>query len=559
MTSRAAVALIATVVLWLGPAAGLSTGQPTGVRAAVTDQAGVLSASGRAAIERTIAEARRRGIDLHVLFVDDTAGRQVSSYAREVAAASSMGGDDALLVVAFGDRTHALWSGDGLRVSDSESEAILDRLVAPPLRAGNIPAAVDAALAGLVRAQTGRGVTSADRSRGGFPWLLLILLGMGLLVVLRMRRARRGDREAVAEPAPQVDVEALAGEANAALVRVDDQLRDAEHEAGFAEAQYGSDEGAALRTGLERARTELQQAFALRQQLDDRDPEPPHEQVAMLESIMARTSAAEAIIEERLRQIEELRGIERDPTVAVTELRARMNRVAQRIPAVEATMAELRAAAPSVVSAVDGNVAEAQKRLAFAGERVREAESTDTAAAAQALRAGGAALAQAEQLLDAIEDLAGRARTARESLPQELQEAEIAVARAEDLVRSRRHIVGREARTRLVEAQRRYDRARSLAEQDPAAAGAEADAAEQLADEAFELAWQDSEDGGDGGSGYGGSFGGGFGGFGWGLPIPIPIPFPTGGGIGWGGTSWGGGGGLAGGGFGDGGLGGGRW
>lgn len=556
----------ALAIVWLallGPAIGSAGAQepPATVREPVTDAAGVLDAGDEPAVQRVLADARQNGLDLHVLFVATTGGTAAPEYARDVATSSSMGGDDALLVVAFEDRAYALWTSDALGVRPEAISPILDRFVAPSLRDGDIPGAVEGAVQGLAQARDGGGVATGapDRSPGGGISLVpLLLVGLVIMfVVSRFRRARRyvSHPEPLAGPEPEIDLDALAARANAALVRVDDEVRDAEHEAGFAEAQFGREEGAALRAGLDRARHQLQQAFALRQQLDDHVPEPPDEQATMLERILEHATAAESVIQERLDRLEELRGLERDPAGAVAELRVRMDGVTGRIPAVEATAAELRAHAPAVASAVEGNVAEAQKRLAFADERIQEAGGADTPTAARALRAGGAALAQAEQLLDAVEDLGARVRQARDVLPQELQEAELALARAEDLVRSRRHVVGREARTRLVEARRRFENARRLSAEDPAAAAAEADTAERLADEAFELALQDSETGGDG---YGGG-GGGLRGFGWGLPIPIPLPFPMGGGIGWGGSSWGGGGVFGGGGFGGGSVGGGSF
>lgn len=559
------LAVIAASLLVLSAAGPAVAQEPRSVQRPLTDAAGVASGAEEAEIERTLEAARGRGIDLHALFVDGASG-PATSYAEDVARASSMGGDDALLVIAFSDRSYALWTGVALDISPAEAEAILDGLVAPALRRGDIPSAVEGAARGVLEARSGNsGGSDGGRSRGGIPLLPIVLVGLLLLFFgRRMSSRRRTWNEAsfeLPDAQPAIDLAAMSAETNALLLRVDDQLRDAEHESGFAEAQYGTEEGAAMESGLKRARAELQQAFALRQQLDDGTPESPQEQAALLEGVTAHARAAESIVGEHLQRIEELRGLERDPAAAIAELGTRRDQVEQRIPAVESSIAELRVTAPDLAVAVDGNPAEARKRVAFLDEQLEAARDEATPDLARALRAGGAALAQAEQLLDAADDLVSRVREARASLPQELQEAELALARAEDLVRSRRHVVGREARTRVVEARRRYDHARTLATRDPAAAAQEADTAEQLADEAFELGLRDGDEYGGGDDGYGGS-GGGVSGFGWGMPIPIPIPFPMGGGIGWGGSSWGGGGfggSVGGGSFGGGSVGGGRW
>jgi uncharacterized membrane protein YgcG len=537
----------------------------TTVRGSLTDEAGVLSSSEEVAVQRKLVAGQREGIDLRVLLVEDTGAGSATDYAEEVARVSSMGGDDALLVVAFDTRTYALWAGDALDLDSREIEAILDNRVAPPLRADDVPAAVAAAVEGLIRAQQDGAAAGRSVGFGGFSLLPLLLLGFVAFLVFRTvrGRARRAtsadDSTSVDVPLRRVDLEALAADANAALVRVDDQLQDAEHEMGFAEAQFGADEGAAMRSGLEQARAELRQAFGLRQQLDDASPEEPQEQEQLLEEIIRHAAAAENVIAEHLQRLEELRGIERDPAAAAAALQERGERAAHRVPAIDVAVAELEATAAPIAAAVNGNAIEAEKRLAFAEARLREAATSDTADSARELRAAGTTIAQAEQLLDAADDLVRRVRQAREELPQELQEAELALARAEDLVRSRRHVVGREARTRVVEARRHYDRARALADRDPAVAATQADTAERLADESFELGLRDSEQGGDDYT----SGGGGVRGFGWGLPIPIPFPFPIGGGgIGWGGTSWGDGGfggSIGGGSFGGGSAGGGNW
>ncbi|HUR73159.1 MAG TPA: TPM domain-containing protein [Sporichthya sp.] len=536
----------------LTPVSAGAAEAPGSVTAPLTDVADQLTATQETAVGRTLADARAAGIDLHVLLVDDTGGTPATRYAEEVALASSLGGDDALLVVAFGQHTYALWTADPLGVSGSEINSVLDRRVAPQLRAGNVPAAISAAAAGLddAKGSSNRGVGGGGG--GGLPLFpILIVGGLGAFFLLRRRRRRPDVGQGEPEPAP-ADLDALAAQANAALVRVDDQIRDAGHEVGYAEAQFGPEEAGALRAGLTEASAELRSAFAVRQQLDDQDPETPAEQLTLLQTISEHAAAAETAVQAQLQRLTDLRGLERDPAAALAGLQARASGVEQRVPATEATFAELRAAAPRAADAVDGNAAEAAKRVDFAQERLAEAAAAPAADAARTMSAAGAALAQAEQLLNAVDDLAARTGRARAELPRELQEAELALARAEDLLASRRHVVGREARTRLAEAQRRFDAAQTLAEQDPAAAAAEADAAERLADEAFDLAWSDSENGG--GSG-------GMQGFGWGMPVILPLPI---GGIGFGGTSWGGssggfGGSVGGGGFGGGSVGGGSW
>ncbi|MFG2592002.1 TPM domain-containing protein [Streptomyces sp. NPDC048438] len=100
-------------------------------------------------------------------------------------------------------------------------------------------------------------------------------------------------------------------------------------------------------------------------------------------------------------------------------------------------------------------------------------------------------------------------RRARSLLDQAMLTARAAIGAAADYITTNRGAVGSQARTRLAEAQRRWERARVLSEgNDPQAALAEAQQADALAAQARSLAEQDVRGYGDGG-GFGGPRGGG--------------------------------------------------
>ncbi|MFA9446690.1 TPM domain-containing protein [Egicoccus sp. AB-alg6-2] len=121
-----------------------------------------------------------------------------------------------------------------------------------------------------------------------------------------------------------------------------------------------------------------------------------------------------------------------------------------------------------------------------------------------------------------------------------LQAATAIHARADDFLATRRRGIGREARTRLQEADRHLARARALLTEQPAVAVRHAREAERLASEAYQLAQEDFH-------GYDdlrGPFGRGpFGGGGGGVIVIGGIPIPLGGGrrggSGFGGSVWG--------------------
>lgn len=255
--------------------------------------------------------------------------------------------------------------------------------------------------------------------------------------------------------------------------------------------------------------------------------------------------------------------------------------------------ADVRAAQAAVaagqVTGMEARLAEAQASLTAAEQEARQQKPDIVAALRQA--------SNANQTADAVlagvrEAQAQRQRTAAMA-SSAVSTADANVTRVRDYIEGQRatYPVGRMARNRIVEAERRTELARSLLSTDPSRATLEAQNADHLADAAYQLALDDMSGGygtttdayrsggpvvtyqsggggeiltavlggllggmltGGGGSrrhsGWGGGFGGGSGGSSWG-----------GGSGGWSTGGWGGGGGQSSGGsFGGGGGGGGR-
>jgi hypothetical protein len=194
-------------------------------------------------------------------------------------------------------------------------------------------------------------------------------------------------------------------------------------------------------------------------------------------------------------------------------------------------------------------LAEAQTLLA----RARQEAAAERPDVLTALHDAQEANRRADAVLAGIREAAAQRAREAAALAAAVQAAEAAVARAGDFVATRRSGVGREARTRLAEAERHLADARGLVGSDPARAAAEAATAQHMADEAYDLARSDFDSWdrrGGGRSGPdlgtlilggillgnilgGGRRGGGWGGTPWGMP---------GGGRGWGGGGFGGGG-----------------
>lgn len=233
--------------------------------------------------------------------------------------------------------------------------------------------------------------------------------------------------------------------------------------------------------------------------------------------------------------------------------------------------AECRAAAEDVTAAraalraqPDAQLAsrldDAEAKLATA----RQEAGAPTPDVLAAFVAAQQAHAAADQALAGIREAATQRARQEAALQAALTSAQASVTHAADYIDSRRSGIGREARTRLAEAQRNLQQAQAAVATDPGAALRAAQRAQQLGDEAYRLASSDFDDWDGGGRrrgdptgaiiggiilgsilGNAGRRGGGFGGTPWGMPGRGG--FGRGGGGGFGGIGRGGGGGWGGG------------
>ena len=277
---------------------------------------------------------------------------------------------------------------------------------------------------------------------------------------------------------------------------------------------------------------------------------------------------------------------------AVDQLAAQLDEAAAKVPA------EIEEAAADIATArtatrgheapleITGRLVEAQRLV----DAARAALATQPPDVLEARRLAAQAGTAADEALAGLQrDQEARQRQ-RATVDRAVAVAAGTVDRASAFIASRRNGIGREARTRLAEAQRHLELARSLASTDPDAAVNEARSAEQLAGDAYRIASADFDDwdatgyrpggaGGGTGGGYpggstgtsgadvagqilggilggllsggrrGGSWGGGgFGGTPWGSSGPFGGSSGSGGGRSFGGSFGRGGGGFGGGG-----------
>jgi uncharacterized membrane protein YgcG len=430
-------------------------------------------ANGRAQIEAALTELREsRNVQLFVLFVESTGNLSVTEYADEVARRSSLGGNDALLVVALEDRSDALWRGAALRdrLTDDELEKVLAEQVEPLLMRGDFAGAAVAAADGLGEAAV------ADAGASGLPGglspvvVLVPLIGIPVVGIggvwlwqtVATRRRQRQAAEAYAR-----ETEQLEQQANALLIATDEAVRDAEDEIRFAELQFDEAEVAPYREALASASKELQAAFALRQQLDDDGPEPPDGRRKLVEQIVEHAKRAKTLLDEQRQRIEDLREVERRAPEILAGLPAQLDALDARIPETERILSSLERYAEHSRASVMGNLEEAQSRLAEARSAVDAGQAAlaedDRSTAGRSARLGQMAQVDVTRLLDAVKSLAESLRQAEEaSGPQvsaasaDVSAARAAVGALEVSGRASRHLERRlvEAEDALAQARR---------------------------------------------------------------------------------------------------------
>ena len=274
-------------------------------------------AAGRSRIDAALADLRQaRNIQLFVLFVETTGNRTVTDYADEVARRSSLGGNDALLVVAVGDRSDALWRGGQLRdaLTDRELEAILSNRVEPLLAQGDFPGAVGACANGLAEAVAGTasGNGAAWRCRSGAG---TVAAAPGVLVSAGGLWPGVGPRSAGASAPPprrpRSQTEERAQEANELLIRADEAVRDAEEEMAFAEAQFGSAEVVPYREAVARASADLKVGVRPASAAGRRRARVARGAPTARRADTGARPRAQTALDEQRQRIEQLRDVER--------------------------------------------------------------------------------------------------------------------------------------------------------------------------------------------------------------------------------------------------------
>jgi hypothetical protein len=262
--------------------------------------------------------------------------------------------------------------------------------------------------------------------------VLAVVVGVIALLVAASRRKARGIRAA-----QHAEVTERARTAAISLVRADDLVEAATDELGFAQAQFGERATADFAAALEVSKRQLRDAFALKQKLDDGEPDSDSEIRQWTEQITTLADEATARLNAQTRDFDSKRVVEQNAPLQLDKLTRRLDRATDRLAGGTATLNRLSASySAAALASISGNVERARSAI-DAGRRAADdaaarLASGSTDPVGEQVNAAEQALFTATALLDAIETGEDQLHVGFASLSSALQAAaaELAEARA---------------------------------------------------------------------------------------------------------------------------------
>ncbi|WP_156759820.1 TPM domain-containing protein [Microbacterium karelineae] len=431
--THAATALGIGAALALAPLVAIAAEPPQLGGEYVLDAAGALSAAEEADANKRLAGLETDGdIEMWVVYVDEfTSPADSAEWANATADLNGLGTDQYLLAIATETRQLFLSTPVEGGIGDSDAIAV-EEAAADALRDDDWAGAVDAA-ADELEAQSAPNHT--------IWWVLGAIVVLALIVVAALalvRGARRRRAQRDAEEKLRAEVDEFRTRASGLLVEMDDSLRTAEQELGFAVAQFGPGAVADYEKALADARASLNRSFGIQQQLDDAPPETLQEERERYGEIVGLLEQADAALDEKAEGFERLRALEQNAPQVLERLTAQRAAAGDAPERIAAEMARLRETyASAAIDDVDDNADEARARLSFVDAELAEArahlDAGETGEAALDLHDAEQGLGQLDELVDAITSLAPRFGEAEKRAAEMIAELEADIGRARSL------------------------------------------------------------------------------------------------------------------------------
>lgn len=451
----AALLALPTIAL-AGPAAAEPPQQLT---EQVTDTAGVLGGGDAAEIQQAIEQVQAdTGQLVYITFIDDFGGASSTDWAVDSANASNLGVNNILLAVGVDVSSYGYALHPSSPVSDGDLQNMLGSDVAPLLGDGEWAQAAIAYAEGVGNLADGGGAGGGVDAGGvvGTVVVALVVLavvgGIAAFVVSRRKQDQRpaGTPRNLPKDHPlNLPTEELAKRAGSALIAADDAIRSSEEELGFAKAQFGLQATDEFTAALATAGKKAEEAFRIRQLLDDDEPETEPQQREMYAQIILLTDEINQTLDAQAQQFAKLRNMQAQAPQILDELEQRAGEVARKIEGARVELAQLSTQYPApTLASVSRNPDQAKALLASAQASVTEGRAKvaagDRPTAVTHARVAEEAIAQADRLLAGVHGASGalaeagsRLDAAIASITADVHDAE-RLAPADPTVRARR-------------------------------------------------------------------------------------------------------------------------
>lgn len=418
----------------------------------VTDNAGALSESGRAAVTAaTIKLYGERRIRLWVVYVDTFSGLDSQTWAEQTFRASDLHSSDALLAVATTDRAYAFLARSGLPgVSARRVDDLRRNQIEPALHNSDWSGAAVAAADGLNKPPKSTWSPQLLITLAAIVAAIGVLLLILLLVMRRRARRRRADALAAARRVDPTDATALAAVpldildelSRSKVVEVDNAVRTSSNELALAIEEFGEQRTAPFTQAVNNAKAALAQAFTVRHQLDDSIPETPAQRRELLTRVIVAAAAADRELESQTEAFEQLRDLVINASSRLDTLTQVYVELTSRVEPATQHLAELhKEFGAAALASVSANVDTARDRLEFADRNIATARqlaghamSGQQTRLADSVRSAESALGQARSLLDAVDSAADDIRYAVDNLPSLLSNIQTGIRRANELL-----------------------------------------------------------------------------------------------------------------------------
>lgn len=397
LIGRLAAALLA-LFLVLAPATTARATAPVDLGGAyVLDEADVLSSSQQSDIESAIKKLYdETQTQLYVVFVPTfTNPSEHAAWGDATMQRNQIDTDSIVLSIAVDDRIADVQQTNETSISASDAQSAYNDDAVPALKNGDWAGAALAFANGLTDTQAPPNLT--------WLWVLLLVVVVALVVIVLVVRARNKRRTAAATKAQEASLAELERTAGGALVTIDDELRTAEQEVGFATAQFGADAAKPFAEAVAAAQQNVRKAFTFQQQLDDEIPDSPQQRADWANQIIAICEQAHASIEEQTDSFDKLRALEDGVDEAAVALAEAVAAAPASVSAAGAALERVRGSySGRTLATVSDSVDQAQRVLAYATERSQAATAAigagDKGEAVVAVRDAQHALAQVQQL-----------------------------------------------------------------------------------------------------------------------------------------------------------------